>query len=135
MEQHMQNLGQPKRLGKAGGNPPKKAPPAAPKEKTGLKHFVTLTRAGRPLHYIPSHVTRVRSMVPQDGHQTDIQDRSGRTQVAEPLQVVLDTLGRSINTCWLVISLTLCSSLASCSKISLHNWPLVNPARWRFGDG
>ncbi len=29
----------------------------------------------------------------QDGHQTDIQDRAGRTQVAEPLEAVLEVLG------------------------------------------
>jgi hypothetical protein len=102
MEQHMTNLENPskKKLGKAGGRKLQKATakPApdtlakqAPKE--GLKHFVTLTRAGKSIHFIPAHVTKVRMVVAQDGHQTDIQDRSGRTQVKETLEEVQAILG------------------------------------------
>ena len=94
MEQHMENLKNPptKKLGKAGGKAPSKNSPM-PEPKKGLNHFVTLTRGGRPIHFMPSQVTKVRSMVVQDGHQTDIQDRAGRTQVAEPLEAVLEALG------------------------------------------
>ena len=90
MESHMENLGKnpKKQLGKAGA---KKSP--TPEPKKGLNHFVTLTRGGRPIHFMPNQVTKVRTMVAQDGNQTAIQDRAGNTQVAEPLDKVLEALG------------------------------------------
>ena len=76
-----------KQLGKAGEGS------LQPREKVGLNHFVTLTRGGRPIHFMPSQVAKVRTMVAQDGNQTAIQDRAGSTQVSEPLDKVLEALG------------------------------------------
>lgn len=79
----------PKQLGKAGNAKGNSAQPP----KTELAHFKTLHRSGKPIHFLPSQVVRVRAMAMQDGHNTDVQDRSGRTQVQEEVEQVLDILG------------------------------------------